>query len=133
MSDEIALLTATHRTKYEPMTGIFISRGMTIGVPADGLTITLGFDGKPAANLTFHVRHDVCPTWCELALRHLSDARLRRADRVAAWTGTNEDHKAKSLEREFEASMQAAMAAAIALDAFYSVIQTYVQLCRRCL
>lgn len=128
MSNEVVLLTVAHRTKYEPMTGVFISRGMTIAVPAGGLTITLGSDGKSAANLTFHVRYDVCPTWCELALKHLSDASSRRADRVAAWAGTNEDHKAKSLESEFEASMQAVMAAAIALDAFYSVIKTYVKL-----
>ena len=110
------------------MTGIFISRGMTIAVPVGGLTITFGHDGKPNANLKLHVRFDVCSTWCELALRHLADARSRCADRIVAWAGTNEDYKATSLEREFEASMQAIMAAATALDAFYSVIQTHVQL-----
>ena len=114
------------------MTGIFISRGMTIAVPVGGLTITFGHDGKPNANLKLHVRFDVCSTWCELALRHLADARSRCADRIVAWAGTNEDYKATSLEREFEASMQAIMAAATALDAFYSVIQTHVNR-RRCL
>ena len=48
--------------------------------------------------------------------------------RIAAWAGVNEEEKAKTLEREFEASMQQHSAAAIALDAFYSVIQTHVQL-----
>jgi hypothetical protein len=51
-----------------------------------------------------------------------------RNERIAAWAGTDEDHKSRYLEREFEASMQAIMAAAIALDAFYSTIQTHVQL-----
>jgi Protein of unknown function (DUF2934) len=48
--------------------------------------------------------------------------------RQAAWAATNEDEKAATLEREFEASMQAIMAAAIAIDSFYSLIQTQVQL-----
>ena len=110
------------------MTGVFISRGMTVAIPAGGLTISLGLDGEPASSLTLHVHFDVCPTWCELAMSHLAAAKSHRIARVAAWAGTNEDDKAMTLEREFEASMQAAMAAAIALDAFYSVIQTHVQL-----
>jgi hypothetical protein len=110
------------------MAGIFISRGMAITVPAGGLTISIGADGKSAANMTLHVRFDVCPTWTEIALRHLDDAREKRGDRQTAWAGTNEEQKAASLEREFEASMQAIMAAAIAVDAFYSLIQTHVDL-----
>ncbi len=110
------------------MSGVFISRGMTVSIPKGGFTISLGSDGRPASNLMLHVRFDVCPTWCELAVRHLADAEARRIERVAAWAGTNEDQKGDSLEREFEASMQAIMAAAIALDAFYSIIQGHVQL-----
>lgn len=111
------------------MSGVFISRGMTVAVPAGGLTIALDADGKPtASSLTLHVHFDVCPTWCQLALQHLAEAKSRRDARIAAWAGTDEDRKAASLEREFEASMQAAMAAAIALDAFYSTIQTHVHL-----
>ncbi|MBZ5524318.1 MAG: hypothetical protein LAP21_18940 [Acidobacteriia bacterium] len=110
------------------MAGIFISRGMTIAVPPGGLTIGIGANGNPTGNLILHVRFDVCPTWTELALRHLDDAKARRTAREIAWAGTNEEEKAASLEREFEASMQAVMAAAIALDAFYSLIQPHVQL-----
>ena len=110
------------------MAGIFISRGMAITVPVGGLTISIGADGKSAANMTLHVRFDVCPTWTEIALRHLDDAREKRGSRQTAWAGTNEEQKAASLEREFEASMQAIMAAAIAVDAFYSLIQTHVDL-----
>src|SRR4051812_38757145 len=36
--------------------------------------------------------------------------------------------KAATLEQEFEASMQAIMAAAIAVDAFYAIIQNHLQL-----
>src|SRR5882672_1132602 len=110
------------------MAGIFIKRGMTVAVPPGGLTIAVGVDGKTTANLVLHVRFDVCPTWIKLALQHLEDAKARRAARDIAWTGANRDEKAATLEREFEASMQAIMAAAIALDAFYSLLQTYVKL-----
>lgn len=105
------------------MPGVFVSQGMTIGVPENGLTLGLGEDGIPTGNLTIHVHFDVCPTWLELALQHLAAATARKVERVEAWSRGNEEQKASSLEREFEASMQAIMAAAIALDAFYAVVQ----------
>ncbi|MEO6825677.1 MAG: hypothetical protein ABI167_13295 [Nitrosospira sp.] len=101
---------------------------MKVAIPPSGLTISIDRDGKAASNLILHVLYDVCPTWCELALRHLEDAKAARNERIVAWEGTDQDHKAKCLECEFGASMQAIMAAAISLDAFYSRIQTYVQL-----
>lgn len=101
---------------------------MTVAVPAGGLTIGIDDDGNFTSSLALHVRFDVCPTWTELSLRHLQEAKAKLADREAAWAGTSEDQKAVTLEREFEASMQAIMAAAIALDAFYSLIQTHVVL-----
>ena len=110
------------------MAGIFITRGMTVSIPAGGLTISIGEDGSTTGNVNFHVRFDVCPTWIELSLRHLEEAKSRKSDREAAWVGTNEDQKAVTLEREFESSMQAIMAAAIAIDAFYSIIQAHVEL-----
>lgn len=110
------------------MTGIFISRGMAISVPNGGLTLSVGEEGNVTGNLTLHVRFDVCPTWAELSLRHLEEAKVKRAAREVAWAGTDDTQKAATLEREFESSMQAIMAAVIALDAFYALIQTYVQL-----
>lgn len=101
---------------------------MTVAIPAGGLTIGIGEDGKVTSSLTLHVRFDVCPKWIELALRHRADANEKRIARAAAWAGTNEEFKAATLEQEFEASMQAIMAAAISIDAFYSLIQPHVQL-----
>lgn len=91
---------------------------MTVAIPAGGLTIGIGDDGNFTGNLTLHIRFDVCPTWVELSLRHLEEAKANRTDRESAWVRTNEDLKASTLEREFEASMQAIMSAAIAIDAF---------------
>src|SRR2546426_8136310 len=110
------------------MAGVFISRGMTVAIPPGGLVISLDEAGNPVGNLNLHVHFDVCPTWLEIALRHLEEAKANRLLRIEAWKGTDEDAKAAALEREFEASMQAIMAAAIAIDAFYAVMQTKAEL-----
>lgn len=114
------------------MAGVFITRGMTVSIPAGGLKISLGADA-PSPSVTLHVHFDVCPTWCELAMAHLQTAKSGEADRKVAWQAAEEtenvvNEKARTLEREFESSMQAIMAAAIALDAFYAVLQPHVGL-----
>lgn len=110
------------------MTGVFISRGMKVVIPPGGFTF--GFGGAPESEsgVTLHVHFDVCPTWAELAIRHLAEANERRKARQKAWAGTDVGAKATTLEREFESSMQAIMASAIAIDAFYSVVQTLVKI-----
>lgn len=97
------------------MSGVFITRGMRVAVPAGGLTFSIGDDGQlKGSSLTIHVHYDVCPTWLELAFRHLADAEDRGLARIAAWQSDDQDARAATLEREFESSMQAMMAAAIA-------------------
>jgi hypothetical protein len=44
-------------------------------------------------------------------------------ERIAAWQSDDADARAATLEREFESSMQAMMAAAIALDSFYLALR----------
>ncbi len=108
------------------MAGIFVSRGMTVSI--QDFTIVFKADGSVKDNLFLHVWFDVCPTWIELSLKHLQEAKLKQNEREAAWAGTDENQKALTLEREFEASMQAIMASATAIDAFYSLIKTHVTL-----
>jgi hypothetical protein len=111
------------------MGGVFVTKGMTFAVPAGGLTISLDAAGKPTGGtMSIEVHFDVGPTWLEIALDHLEDAKLKQALRVEAWKGKDDEAKAAALEREFEASMQAIMAAAIAIDAFYAVVQTKIKL-----
>lgn len=98
---------------------------MTVVIPPGGFVISFT---KPVPPVKVQVHYDVCPTWCELALKHLADAKDRAEERIQAWTGADENAKGITLEREFESSMQAIMAAAIAVDAFYAVIQTHVVL-----
>lgn len=109
----------------ESMPGIFVSRGMQLVIPS--FSIRIGDDGQLEGDpITFHVRFDVCPTWIQVAKRHLDDAQLARARRDVAWSGSDEDAKAKSFEAEFEASMQAIMAAAISWDAIYAILREHV-------
>lgn len=104
------------------MTGIFVSRGMRLSIPPGGLVIHA--DGT--SNLSLHVRFDVCPTWCQLALRHAAEAERFAGERAVTWAGTDEDAKAAALEREFESSMQAIIAAAISIDAFYANLKDHL-------
>ena len=113
------------------MAGLFITRGMTASLSAGGLRISLGADA-PEPTVTLHVHFDVCPTWCELAMRHVEAAKAAAEARKIAWqtadaTPAANDAKAMTLEKEFEASMQAAMAAAIAVDALYAVLQGHIE------
>ena len=110
------------------MSGIFIAKGMKLIIPAGGLVIGLGDDRTPTASCALHVHFDVCPTWLDLAFTHLRTAHDCKQARVAAWSATDENAKASSLEREFESSMQAIMSAAIAVDAFYASVQDKIVL-----
>jgi hypothetical protein len=106
--------------------GVSIYREMATANPAVGLAISLGENARPATDLTAHVHFDVCPTWLEFAIRHLSDAQVAQVARITAWKGADENSKAAALEWEFEASMQSIMASSIALDAFCAAVQTKV-------
>jgi len=75
------------------MVGVFISKGMAISIPAGGLKIAIDNQGKVTGHLTPHVRFDVRPTWVQLALRHLDDAKAKKDLRVAAWSGADESQK----------------------------------------
>lgn len=109
------------------MPGIYITRGMTVSIPQ--FSIRIRDDGEMEGDpIILHVRFDVCPTWIQLAVRHLDAALSAKAHREKVWMGSDEEAKAQSLETEFEASMQAIMAAAIAWEAAYSVLQQHVKL-----
>lgn len=109
------------------MAGIYFTRGTAVSIPQ--FSIYIGEDGKVEKRsqpVSLHLRFDVCPTWIQIATRHLETALAARERRRAAWQNTDEIAKAQTLEDEFEASMQAMMAAAIAWDAVYAVLREYV-------
>lgn len=107
------------------MPGVFITRGMTLAIPS--FSIRFDANGRIQGDpITLHVRFDVCPTWIQIAKRHLDSALAAQTARDAAWSGNDENAKAQALEAESEAAMQAIMAAAIAWDALYAVMREHV-------
>jgi hypothetical protein len=110
------------------MTGVFISPGVTVSLPIGGLAFWMDESGEFQASASLHVHYDVCPIWLRLASRHLADAEDRKVERIAAWQTDDQDARARTLEQEFESSMQAVMAAAIALDALYQTLCDKIKL-----
>ena len=100
---------------------------MTAAMPAGGLASSLGETAKPATDLSAQVHFNMCPTWLELAIRHLSDAQVAQLARVEAWKGADENARAWALQWEFEASIQAIAAAGMAIDALYAAVRPKVE------
>lgn len=101
------------------MVGIHIIRGMTLAVPSGGLVIKS--DGTATLNL--HVRFDVVPVWLEIARKHSDQANFYGKQVIESWQEPDEEKKARLLEAEFTESMQAIVAAATSLEAFFSILK----------
>jgi hypothetical protein len=108
--------------------GVFITKGMQVGVPPGGLVFRMGPDGKPTGSLTIHVALEVAPYWLDLAIGHSVVAEDHRSSLMAAWREQVQQEVTIHLEAEFLASMQACMSSAIAVDAFYASIRDHVPL-----
>jgi hypothetical protein len=106
--------------------GVFIGKGMKVGIPAGGLVLTEAPDGRISGHLTLHVAYDVVPIWFKIALQSLRAAEAAEVIRKAAWATDDADEKLRSLEQECAVSMQCITAVAIALDALYSQIKSRV-------
>lgn len=102
------------------MSGIYVLRGMQIRIT--DFSMAVGEDGKVKSNLSLNLNYDACAAWARIALGHRERAIQAKADREIAWSGNNEDAKGCTLEAEFQASMQAIVAAASSMDALYAVI-----------
>jgi hypothetical protein len=109
-----------------PRGGIFITRGMRVSIAR--FTMSIGPDGKFESDIAVHASLDMCPYWLEIAVGHVVRAEERHSEVLAAWQTADEGRRAKSLEAEFESSMQAISATGIAIDAFYARVKEDVQL-----
>ena len=109
-----------------PTHGVFISKGMRVGVPEFGLTISIDGGVEPNAQLVLYAALDVTPHWLGIALSHLQVAEQEHQKLAPAWQQQENEEIARVLEAEFIASMQAMMAAAIGIDAFYAAVKEHV-------
>ena len=109
------------------MSGIRISQGMTLSI-AD-LQLRIGPNGEiEAGPIKVNLRYDVVPTWLEIAMTHQAAALEARAQREAVWSEDDEDAKSRALEAEFQAAMQAIVAAAVSWEALYGILVGHVEL-----
>ncbi len=92
----------------------------------DAPTTSIEYDQRRPSNI--RARFDACPTWLELASRHLADARTAQFARIAAWNGDDEAAKPGAFEWEFEAALQAIVACGSAVDAFCAEVRSKIQL-----
>lgn len=109
--------------------GVFITKGMQVTIPAGGLTIRLGADGKLEADpVILHVGLDMCPYWIEIALKHLAETESASRRARAAHEQDDTESKADALRVEFMAGMQTIVASGVAMDSFYASVKEYVDI-----
>ncbi|HLS18547.1 MAG TPA: hypothetical protein VK090_01955 [Paracoccaceae bacterium] len=111
------------------MTNIFIMDGMTFALREARLRD--GTDDKPILDVKFEIAYDACIAWARIALRHRCDAvkAMNRRRHIWADASAAGRNKGESLEEEFQSSMQAVVAAATCLDAFYDHILPLSPIC----
>lgn len=108
----------------EEYRGILITKGMTPSIPAGGLTFSL--DGLDVC--TIHVAYDFTWSWVEIALAHLKNSR-KFNDKMVKFSELRDGKKLiEALERDYSEGMQALMAAAIAVDAFYANVKDRIEI-----
>lgn len=103
---------------------------LTIGTDftIHGLEISLGLDGVNISHNSISLRQDLCRYWLQIALVHLVDAAASNRDLIDSDASGVEERLGPALEREFLTSMQAMVAAAIALDALYAAVKGRVNI-----
>jgi hypothetical protein len=109
-----------------PTGGIFISKGMRVGIPAGGFRLTITESGEVDGTLVLHAARDVTPHWFSIALGHLVQAESDHPRLAPAWQRQDNEEITRVLEAEFVSSMQAMMSAATAIDAFYAAVKEHV-------
>jgi hypothetical protein len=101
--------------------GIFISKGMSLTI--SNIRLSFDADGDSNGSMSLDLRFDTCSAWLKVALKQRELSLAAETKRVEAWGGTDENAKGETIEDEFLASIQAIVAAASAIDAFYAIIK----------
>lgn len=96
----------------------FTIANLTIGFDEQGNFVTKGPDVL--------LSYDACIAWARIARKQQALAKRCMKKRQAVWSGTpTEEEKAEVLELEFDASMQAVVAAVTCIDALYDQVVRY--------
>jgi hypothetical protein len=107
--------------------GIFVTKGMKITI--SNIKIPINPDGKIVPEpVTLSTGLDLCPYWLEIAYEHLLNTEQASINLINAKSVKNNEAIGIALQTEFVAGMQAMMASAIAIDAFYASVKNLVEI-----
>ena len=94
--------------------------------PPSGVVVALSQERWPSPAVVPQTCYDACSRWLEFAVRYASDAQVAKSARVAASREANET-ATPELEWEFEASMQAIVACATAVEALETMLRVCIE------
>jgi hypothetical protein len=106
--------------------GIYVVKGMSLRLGK--FSFSLGDDGLKMSPIAVELALDMTPFWLQIAMSHLDRARSFHTTVLDAHSRDDDEERSQNLEFEFLESMQAIVAAAVALDAFHASIKEHVQL-----
>lgn len=101
--------------------GILMTDGVELTI--HGLQLRLTEAGPEMSTAGTSLRQDMCRHWLWIATRHAFSAADANADLTAADEKGDHAQLHESLEAEFRSSMQAMVASAVAIDAFYVAVR----------
>lgn len=104
--------------------GPYIVKGHDVRV--SGMQFSVGEDGSLKGNIELQVRLDMTVYWFLIALAHLVACEKNMRALETAWPIGDQKRIQRLLEAEFTSGMQAAAAAAFAIDAFYASVKDYI-------
>jgi hypothetical protein len=122
--------TATSSEPSSPTkSGVHIARGVSLRIPAGGLTFTLDDNGEAKMEWTaLLLRLDTSVHWLEIALDHLANAKKAHDSMAAAHAGGREVRD--ELQVTFKAAMQAIVAGATFFEALYAASRDCMPIAR---
>lgn len=116
-----------NQEEVSPDPGVFITKGMQISLP--GFSIRINEHGEIESDpVTLHTGIDMCPYWLEIALIHLSKSDEAHASLMEAKASADNEAISTALGKDFISGMQAIMASAIAIDAYYATVKDKISL-----
>ena len=106
------------------MPGIFVSRGARFSIPEFEVTESPEGVISGPESITLHLSYDMYPQWLRVAVEHAEAAILAAVEVDRQWATDVEDARARSdaIEAEQRASMQSMVAAAVAFDGMFGMI-----------
>lgn len=107
------------------MPGIFVSRGARFNIPEFEITESPEGVISGPDSITLHLSYDMYPQWLRVAVEHAESAILAAAEVDRQWATAEEDARARSdaIEAEQRAAMQSMVAAAVAFDGLFGMIE----------